>query len=82
MNDERIVALLGEIRDTQREALAQQRAHLEIAQAQLKRTDTQIEESLKLQREAVSRQRTITRIAAPGLIACVVALVYLVLRYF
>lgn len=82
MNDDRIAALLAEIRDTQREALAQQRAQLEIAQAHLKRADTQIEESLKLQREAVSRQRTITRIAAPGLIACIVALAYLVLRYF
>jgi hypothetical protein len=82
MNEDRIVTLLTEIRDTQREALAQQRAQLEIAQAQLKRTDTQIEESLTLQREAVSRQRTITRIAAPGLIACIVAIAYLVLRYF
>lgn len=82
MSDDRVLALLGEIRDQQREALAQQRAHLEIAQAQLKRTDTQIEESLKLQREAVSRQRTITRIAGPGIIACIAALAYLVLRYF
>ena len=82
MNEDRIAALLGEIRDQQREALAQQRAQLEIAQAQLKRTDTQIEESLKLQREAVSRQRTVTRIAAPGIIACIAALAYLVLRYF
>lgn len=41
-----------------------------------------IEESLNLQREAVSRQRTVTRIAAPGIVACIAALAYLVLRYF
>ena len=81
MSDERVLALLGEIRDQQREALAQQRAHLEIAQAQLKRTDTQIEESLKLQREAVGRARTATRVAIPGILLCVAAIVYLVLRY-
>jgi hypothetical protein len=82
MNDDRIVTLLTEIRDNQREALERQRAQLDVAQSQLAQAKTQIAESLTLQREAVSRQRTITRIAAPGLIACIAAIAYLVLRYF
>jgi hypothetical protein len=75
MSDDRIVGLLTEIRDDQREMLERQRAQLEIAQ-------TQVAESLKLQREAVSRQRTITRFAVPAILACVAAIAYLVLRYF
>jgi len=30
----------------------------------------------------VSRQRTVTRTVVPGIVACIAALVYLVLRYF
>lgn len=82
MSDERIVGLLTEIRDNQREMLERQRAQLEVAQTQLTQAKTQIEESLRLQREAVSRQRTITRLAVPGILACLAAIAYLVLRYF
>ena len=57
MNDERIVALLTELRDNQREALERQRAHLEIAQTHLELWKAQVGESLKLQREAVASCR-------------------------
>jgi hypothetical protein len=81
MNDDRIASLLGEIRDNQREALQQQRAQLDVARTHLEQAKAQVAESLKLTREAVSRQRTITRIAMPALLFCIAAIVYLAARY-
>ena len=81
MNDDTITSLLGEIRDNQRQALDQQRAHLEIARSHFEQAKAQIAESLKLQQEALSRQRTITRIALPALLFCIAAVVYLWWRY-
>jgi hypothetical protein len=81
MNEDRIASLLSEIRDNQREALHQQRAQLEIARTHLEQAKTQVAESLKLTREAVGRQRTITRIAVPALLFCIAAIVYLAVRY-
>jgi type VI protein secretion system component VasF len=68
VSDERIVTLLTEIRDNQREMLERQR--------------TQIEESLQLQREAINRTRTIARFAIPAILVCIAAIAYLVVRYF
>ena len=82
MNDDRIVTLLGEIRDNQREMLERQRAHLEIAQAHFEQAKGQIAESLKLQREAVARTRIAQRIAVPAIALCAAAIAYLVFRYF
>ena len=81
MNDDRITSLLGEIRDNQRLALEQQRAHIEIAQSHLKHATANIAESLKLQREAISRQQTVVRVALPALLFCIAAVVYLWWRY-
>ena len=81
MNDDRIASLLGEIRDNQREALERQRAQLEIAQNHFDHAKAQIAESLALQREAVSRTRTVTRIGVPAILLCIAAIVYLMLPY-
>ena len=81
MNEDRIASLLGEIRDNQRLALEQQRAHLDIARGHFEQAKAQIAESLKLQQEALSRQRTISRIALPALLFCIAAVVYLWWRY-
>jgi hypothetical protein len=81
MSDERVVSLLTEIRDNQREMLERQRAQLDVAQAHVEQAKIQIAESLKLQREALSRQRTVTRVAIPGIVACIAAILYLVVRY-
>ena len=81
MNDDRIVTLLTEMRDNQREALGRQRAQLEVSQTHLEQWKAQIAESLKIQKEAVSRQRTISRIALPALLFCIGAVVYLWWRY-
>jgi uncharacterized membrane protein len=82
MNDERIASLLGEIRDNQRQALEQQRAHIEVAKNHFDHAKAQIAESLKLQREAVSRQQTVIRLALPALLLCIGAIVYIIWRFF
>jgi hypothetical protein len=82
MDEDRLANLLTEIRDDQRAMLERQRAQLEIAQIHLELAKGQIEESLKLQHEALRRQRTVTRVAVPGILACMAAIAYLVLRYF
>lgn len=67
--------LLREIRDT----LKAQRA---LVEQQLARSRQSVEESIGLQRTALARQRQITLIAVPGILACLLAIGYLVFRYF
>jgi hypothetical protein len=67
--------LLREIRDT----LKAQRA---LVEEQLARSRQTMEESLRLQRTALARQRQITLVAVPGIVACILAIGYLVFRYF
>ena len=77
-----IKALLVDIRDQQKRALEQQTEQVGLAREQLERSQRQIEESIGLQREAVAKQRMVTRIAVPGIAACILAILYLVIRYF
>jgi hypothetical protein len=76
-----ITELLVEIRDNQREALARQAEHLEVAKRQLEHAQARIQESMGLQREALTRQRTAMRVAVPGILVCIGAIVYLIVRY-
>jgi hypothetical protein len=69
------IELLREIRD----ALKAQRALLEEQLARSRRT---MDESLGLQRTALARQRQVTLIAVPGILACILAIGYLIWRYF
>ena len=41
-----------------------------------------VDESIGLQRLALQRQRTVTLVAVPGILACIAAIGYLVLKYF
>ncbi|MNZ53431.1 hypothetical protein D3C78_713090 [compost metagenome] len=76
------LSVLREIRDTQREILAQLGAQRALAEEQVRRSRETVEESIGLQRLALQRQRSITLIAVPGILACIAAIGYLVLRYF
>ena len=67
--------VLREIRDT----LKAQRA---LVEEQLARSRKSVEESIGLQKTALQRQRQITLIAVPGILACIAAIAYLVIRYF
>ena len=79
---QQILETLREIRDGQREMMALMRAQKELAEEQLQKSQQRIEESMGLQRLALQRQRSITLIAVPAILACIAAIAYLVLRYF
>ena len=80
-SDDRIFESLGRIEENQRKALEAQQQHLQIAQAQLDRSNKTIQESIELQRTAVARQVQITRIVLPLIGVLLVLLVYLLVKY-
>ncbi|MNC85231.1 hypothetical protein D3C83_08210 [compost metagenome] len=77
-----ILDTLREIRDGQREVIQLLSAQRTLAEEQLKKSGERIAESVGLQRLALQRQRTITLIAVPAILACIAAIAYLVFRYF
>lgn len=74
--------ILLEIRDNQLRAIENQEKHISLTQEQVERAKKQIEESINLQRQAMDKTRTIMRIAIPGIVLCLVAILYLILKYF
>ena len=85
MNDEiqqQILETLREIREGQREMLSTLAAQRALAEEQINRSRATVEESVGLQRLALKRQGVITLIAVPGIVACLAAIAYLVLKYF
>ncbi len=79
--NDRIIELLARIEENQRKALDTQRDHLQIAQAQLDRSNKTIQESIALQRTAVSRQVQIIRIAIPLIGVLLALLAYLLVKW-
>lgn len=77
-----ILDALREIRDGQREVIQLLSAQRTLAEEQLKKSGERIAESVGLQRLALQRQRTVTLIAVPAILACMAAIAYLVFRYF
>ena len=77
-----VKAILTEIRDDQKTSLEEQKKQVSLAQEQLDRARNQVEESLALQREAVSKQKIIIRVALPAIALCSLAIIYLIARYF
>jgi hypothetical protein len=77
-----IKQLLTEIRDNQRRALQLQQEQLDLARQQLERARSQVAESIALQKQAMARFKTVSRIAIPGVVACIVLIAYLVITYF
>lgn len=74
--------VLREIRDRQREAVEILKAQRALVEEQLKRSRESVEESIALQKTGLQRQRQVTLIAVPGILACILAIGYLVIRYF
>ena len=81
-NDQQILKVLREIRDGQREMLVLLAAQRAAAEEQVRKSRESIAESVSLQRLGLARQRTVTLIAVPGILACIAAIAYLVWRYF
>ncbi|HLY95850.1 MAG: hypothetical protein ACM3W8_02810 [Sideroxydans sp.] len=80
-SQQQILETLREIRDGQREMLALMNAQKALAEEQLQKSQQRVEESLGLQRLALQRQKSVTRLAIPAILACIAAIVYLVVRY-
>lgn len=77
----RVIELLERIETNQRRALEAQRQQLEIAQAQLERSSKAVQDSVELQRVAVSRQAQITRIVIPLIVVLLALLGYLLIKW-
>jgi hypothetical protein len=80
--EQQILEVLREIRQGQLEALRAMEEHRALAKEQIQVSRKTVEESVGLQRLALKRQRTVTFIAVPGILACIAAIAYLVVRYF
>lgn len=80
--DKQALEILKEIRDGQREVIATLVAQRTLAEEQLRRSQERIDQSIELQKEGLRRQRAVTLIAVPGILVCIAAIAYLVLRYF
>lgn len=74
--------ILREIRDRQREAVELLKAQRALVEEQLQKSRVSVEESIGLQKTALARQRQVTMVAIPGIVACILAIAYLVIRYF
>ena len=81
-NEQQMLEVLREIRDGQREVLGLLSAQRAAAEEQVRKSRESIAESVALQRLGLARQRTVTLIAVPGILACIAAIAYLVWRYF
>jgi len=71
-----------EIRDGQCDIAGHLTAQRAAAEERVKKSRDSIAESVAPQRLALARQRTVTLIAVPAIIACIAAIAYRVLRYF
>jgi hypothetical protein len=80
-NRSEMLAVLREIRDDQRAMLEQVAAQRALVEEQVKRSRESIAESISLQKVALERQRAITLFAMVGIVGCIAAILYLVIRY-
>jgi t-SNARE complex subunit (syntaxin) len=80
-DEESVRDLLIEIRNNQRLSLQRQEEHLELARRQIERSSGQVQESIELQRLAIDKARRVSRIAVPGILVCILLIIYLLVRY-
>ena len=78
MGEKHLMELLETVREI-RDHLSSQRALLE---EQIARSRKTAEEAIALQRQALQRQRSVTVLAGIGILACIGAIGYLLIRYF
>ena len=76
-----MLATLREIRDNQRALLEQVSAQRMLVEEQVKRSRESVAESIALQKLALSRQRSVSALAFAGIVACIAAILYLMIRY-
>jgi len=81
-SEQQILSVLKEIRDGQREIITHLESQRALTTEQLRKSQERVEESVGLQKEALRRQQSIMRIVVPSILICIVAIAYLVIRYF
>jgi hypothetical protein len=81
-NLEKILVTLQEINQGQREIITLLTEHKSITEENARKSREMVAESMAVQRLAVQRQRSVTLIAIPGILACLAAIAYLVWKYF
>jgi formate dehydrogenase maturation protein FdhE len=79
---QQLLALLAEIRDGQRGIIEMLSHQQRLVAEQIQNSRATVTESVNLQRIALQPQRMVTLIAVPGILACIAAIAYLVIRYF
>jgi len=79
--DDVIAQLLTDLRDGQREALARQRKHLELARTEAERMRRTAEESVALQLTAIERMKRVSRIVVPIIVVLIGQVVWLTVKY-
>jgi len=79
--NERVIELLERMEENQRKALKAQQEHLQIAQAQLDRSNKTIQESIELQRSAVAKQAQIIKFVTPLIVVLLLLLAYLLVKW-
>jgi hypothetical protein len=72
---------LPELLETVREIRDHLSSQRVLFEEQVKRSRQAAEESIALQRQALDRQRSVTVLAGTGILACITAIGYLVLKY-
>lgn len=75
-----LLAVLQRIEENQRRALAVQAEHLALVQAQFKRSEEKVAESLALQKVAMSRQAFVNRFVLPVLLAALAYVGWMIFR--
>lgn len=80
-DNDKLFDLLTRIEENQRKALEAQQHHLQLAQAQLERSNKSVQESLELQRVAVSRQAQIAKFVVPLILILLLLFGYLLVRW-
>jgi hypothetical protein len=76
-----LLTVLREIRDNQRAVLAEAAPQRALLEDQVKRSGESVAQSIALQKVALSRQRSVSVLAFAGIVACIAAILYLVIRY-
>lgn len=79
--EDEIAQLLTDIRDGQREALARQREHLELARAEAERMRRIADESVALQRAGIERMKHVSLIVLPIIVLLIALVVWVIVKY-
>lgn len=77
-NERRILTLLAEIREGQKQALELQRRHVESYESYVTDSQRRVDESLAMQKEAVAKQKQALRYIFPVIVVGIVAIALLV----